>query len=159
VAIAIVLLQAYLGFTFLGAAYGKARSAARGKEERAAATWSLVLAEVVAGFALLSGMFARPTALAVTAFLTAGVATKAVRRWRRARATCGCLGYQRRIDAAELVAGAVQVGAAASIAVVDGDVMVGSARAVVGATVALAYLAAARGFDILRSARLHPGLL
>jgi hypothetical protein len=156
VAIAIVLLQAYLGFTFLGAAYGKSRSAARGHEERAAATWSLVLAEVVAGFALLAGVFARPTAVALTAFLTVGVATKAVRRWRNARATCGCLGSRRRIDAAELIAGAIQVAAAALIAVADDGEIVRSPRAVVGAAVAVAYLGAAVGFDVFRRGRLHP---
>ena len=156
-AVAIVLLQAYLGFTFLGAAYGKARSAARGQERRAAATWSLIPAEVMAGFALLAGVFAQATALALTAFLAVGVATKAVRRWRNARATCGCLGSRRRIDGAELVAGAVQVGAAAVIAVADGSVLVSSPRAVVGAALAVAYLAAALGFDVLRSGRLRPG--
>jgi hypothetical protein len=158
VAVAIVLLQAYLGFTLLGAAYGKARSAIRGQGNRAAATWSLVLAETVAGVALLSGMFPRVTALAVTAFLALGVATKALRRWRNTRATCGCLGERRRIDAAELTAGCVQVAAAgAAVAVADGGVMVGGPRAIVGAAVALAYLTAAAGYGALRGARLRPG--
>jgi hypothetical protein len=151
VAIAIVLLQAYLGFTFLGAAYGKARTAVGGQEKWATATWSLVVAEILAGFALLVGVFAEATALAVTAFLAVGVATKAFRRWRNARATCGCVGERRRIDAAELMAGCVQVAAAAVvIAAADGGVTLGSARAIAGAMAGLSYLAAAAGLDAVR---------
>ena len=154
--VAVVLLQAYLGLTFLGAAYGKARSALRRQRRRAIATWSLVLAETVAGVVLLAGVFARSVAVAVAVFLAGGVAVKAVRRWRNAHAMCGCLGDPRRIDAAELTAGCVQVLAATALVLTaDGGVMVGNPRATVGAAAAVAYLAAAIGFGMRRGARLR----
>ena len=157
-AVLIVALQAYLGFTFLGAAYGKARSAVRGQKKSATATLSLVLAETVAGVALLAGLFTRTTALAVAAFLAVGVVTKAFRRWRNAHATCVCVGQRRRINAAELTAGCVQVAAAtAVVALADDGGSVGGPRMIGGVALALAYLVAAAGSGVLRSARLRPG--
>ena len=154
--VAIVLLQAYLGFTFLGAAYGKARSALRGEQRRAIAIGSLVVTETVAGVVLLAGVFARSVAGAVAVFLAAGVAIKAVRRWRNAHAMCECLGDPRRIDAAELTAGCVQVVAATTLVLVaDGGVMVSDPRATIGAALAVAYLAAAIGFGVHRGVRVR----
>lgn len=150
-AIAVVILEAYLGFTLLGAAYGKARAVVRRREKRAAATWSLVVAEMLAGSALLAGVLIGATALAVGVFLAVGVATKAFRRWRNASANCACLGEPRRIDAAELTAGCVQIAAAAVVlALADGGPALGSARAIGGATAAVAYLVIAAGVAAVR---------
>ena len=147
--ITVLLLQAYLGLTLLGAATGKARSALRGRGN-GTATWLLVVAEMGAGFCLVAGLWPRLTALAVAGFLGAGVATKAVRRWRNPYATCGCVGEPRRIDAAEIGGCAAGGGRGHCAAAAAGHSLAGGMRGIVGVTVAAVYLTAAATIGRLR---------